>query len=113
MKNETPAGRGLENLAGRLVLEVDSTVIDAISAVIERRLDPSDLGLVLWQLWEDGFNTGVSRMRPKLEAAESAADHWYLRARYSTAEIREMQMKAMDDGWRAYWDAGMPTEVAA
>lgn len=112
-ENETPAERGLENFAGRLVLMLDSTVTNAICGVIERRIEPSDLGLTLWQLWEDGFNAGIARMNQKLATAESAADYWYLRANHSPAEIREMQMKAMDDGWRAYWEAGMPTEVVA
>lgn len=109
--NETPAVRGLENLAGGLVLRLDSTVVDAVYGVIERRIEPNALGLTLWQLWEDGFNTGVARTAQKLAVAEAAADHWYLRANHSPAKIREMQMKAMDDGWRAYWDAGLPSEV--
>lgn len=63
--------------------------------------------------WSEGFGAAWEYLAPKLARAEHAADQWYLRANYSPEQIREMQLAAMDEGWREYWDAGMPTEAVS
>jgi hypothetical protein len=62
--------------------------------------------------WSQGFQAAWDYLSPLLDRANAAADFWYLRANHSPAEIREMQLAAMDEGWRAYWDAGMPSGVS-
>ncbi|MDL5350556.1 hypothetical protein [Microbacterium sp. zg-YB36] len=84
-----------------------------VTRFLAGEIPPNDLPFSIWQVWSDGFRAGCERMQPRVDRANADADHWYTEARYSPAELREMRLKAMDDGWRAYWDAGMPSEVSA
>lgn len=71
-----------------------------IHDVIERRRSAHELRDDLAALWRDGFHAGAERARAaltvELERAESAADSWYLRARYTDAEIDAMHQAAID-----------------
>jgi hypothetical protein len=107
--NETPRGNGaLENLLGG-GSGTDSTA----AAFLAGKTHPHELPWELWLIWSDGFRAGCDRMQARADEAEHGADYWYLRAHHTPAEIEQMRLDAMDDAWRTYWDAGMPTEVSA
>lgn len=59
----------------------------------------------LHDLWRDGFSLGAAvtraRLGSDLERVESTADYWYLRARYSDAEIDEMHQRAIDNAFES------------
>jgi len=117
MNDETPAGRGLENSAGGRVPTTQITVPELVRGVLRGNLDVTTLPPLLWDLWADGFRAGSQRaserLQPQLDNANREADLWYAEATHSPDELRELRLQAMDEGWRAYWDAGMPTGVPA
>lgn len=107
---ETPRGNeGLEDLADGLIS--NHSPIDGG--------DSPEFGAEPWRAayerhlnsWSRGFTAAWDFLQPQIDRANAAADFWYLRANHTPAEIREMQLAAMDEGWRAYWNAGMPSEV--
>ena len=53
------------------------------------------------------------RLRRQLASVSALADYWYERVTYTAAEITEMRARAIQEGWQAYWDAGMPTDYPA
>jgi hypothetical protein len=85
--------------------------LDAVSRFLNGEIHAHEMSLDLWLIWSDGFRAGSEKAQAEVERANAAADYWYTQARYSPAELEEMRINAMDDGWRAYWDAGMPTAV--
>lgn len=105
-----PAKAASEDLAGGSICTHFHTQ-SLVAAVIGGRADPSELPLELWQLWADGFREGQAKMQPRLDRANRDADLWYMHANHTPDEIERMRLDAMDEGWRAYWDAGMPTEA--
>jgi len=112
-----PQGAALENSAGGRVPTAQNTVPDLVRGVLRGDLDVTTLPPLLWDLWADGFRAGSQRaserLHPQLDRANRDADLWYAEATYSPDELRELRLRAMDEGWRAYWDAGMPTGVHA
>ncbi|WP_100811946.1 MULTISPECIES: hypothetical protein [unclassified Microbacterium] len=82
-----------------------------VDEILTQSRDPHELPAELHDLWRDGFHAGAAAMRAQRDQAEAAADYWYLRANHSATQIREMQLRAMDEGWRVYWRTGMPTEA--
>lgn len=95
------------NVAGRRVSYLDSTLVDALRGVIARTVQPHELPEPLHALWRDGFYTGVDRMQPQIARSEAAADHWYVAAHYTPAQIAEMRAKATYDGKQIDWVAGV------
>ena len=88
---------------------------DLAGGLISSNLNEDVYGTEPWRAAYETFLRGWVKGRASLERelamANAAADVWYLRANHSPAEIREMRLRAMDDAWREYWNAGMPTDA--
>ena len=69
-----------------------ATVVD----VLERRRPAHELRDDLHDLWRDGFTAGRAAAQPAIDRANADADHWYLRAMHTDAEIDELHQAAVD-----------------
>lgn len=56
------------------------------------------------------LRTERARLLAELDRVSAIADYWFERVTYTAAEITEMRARAIQEGWQAYWDAGMPTD---
>lgn len=67
-----------------------------VADVIERRRPAHELRADLHDLWRDGFTAGAQARQREVDRANDDADYWYLRARYTDAEIDAMHQAAID-----------------
>ena len=62
--------------------------------------------------FQAGFDAGRASSADDIARAERAADYWYLRARYTEAELREMYLRASSGDEPAPFDhPGHPAEL--
>ncbi|WP_394279839.1 hypothetical protein [Microbacterium sp.] len=101
MNVETPAGPGLENLAGGRVHSQDTTgrrsAYPATPVdVIERRRPAHELRAELWDLWREGFRAGQEAAQSRIDQANANADRFYAVA-YNSEEARARHAALLKD----------------
>lgn len=88
-----------------------STITSLCNGAIAGQTEPHTLPAPLHDLWRDGFFAGANatraRMQPEIDRLQREADHWYVSAHYSPAEIAEMRRKASHSGGQIDWETGV------